>query len=152
VILIDYLLALFGCPNLFLVPHLSIITEQKIKPFPNSRSGNFKGRKLMSFSMTDSQQVTLTITATDKKGNPATIPAGSITWAVDNPALLTITPAADSLSAVAASVGPLGTATISVKVADGSGSTVASGSVDCTVVGGGATNIVVNPGTPSEQP
>ncbi len=107
---------------------------------------------MASFSMSDSQQDTLTITATDKKGNPATLPAGSITWAVDQVSLIALTPAADGLSCLAVAVGPLGTATISVKVSAPDGTTLAAGSIDCNITGGAATNIVVTAGTPQEQP
>jgi len=107
---------------------------------------------MAAFQMTDSQQTTLTIAATDKKGNKATLPTGSVVWAVDQVSLIALTPAADGMSAVAAAVGPLGTATVSVKVVDGNQNTLASGTLDITIVGGGATTIVVTPGTATEQP
>ena len=105
----------------------------------------------MAFSMTDSQKCTLTITAVDKKGNPAALPAGAVSWLVDNTAVVALTPSADGSTCDAAAVGPLGTATISVKVSDATGTTLAAGSIDCTITGGAATTITINPGAPVEQ-
>ena len=108
----------------------------------------------MSFQMSDSQQVTLSVSFADKRGNPVPAPVGAQppSWLVDNAALLSLTPAADGLSCVAASVGPLGTATVSVKVSDAQGNALASGSLGVTVIGGAPATVVVTPGTPSEQP
>lgn len=108
----------------------------------------------MAFQMTDSQQVTVTTAFTDKKGNPAALPTGTPapTWLVDNSAVLALTPAADGLSCLVAAVGPLGSATVSVKVNDASGASLASGSLAVTIVGGALVNVVLTPGTPSEQP
>src|SRR5258708_40335182 len=64
------------------------------------------GRIVFMFTMTDSQKTTLTVTATDKKGNPATMPTGSVEWFVDNVSVIALTP--NGLSCDAAAVGPLG--------------------------------------------
>ena len=142
-------------PKLFIVPAIRFLGEVSgvVHETPQFYGKAF-GRLLMAFSMSDSQQVVLgPITFVDKKGNPAPQPAGStITWAVDNVALVALTPTPDNLSATAASVGPLGTATISVKVTDASSTTLAAGSVDCTITGGNATVINIPVGTPTEQP
>jgi hypothetical protein len=108
----------------------------------------------MAFTMTDSQQVTLTVSFTDRKGNPTSPPAGAQPpqWLVDNPNIITLTPSTDGTSCVAASVGPLGAATISVKVSDAQGNPLASGSIDVTIVSGAPTQVAITPGTPSEQP
>ncbi len=106
----------------------------------------------MTFSMSDSQQSTFTIAFTDKKGNPAPTPAGTISWLVDSPTVLALTPAPDNLSCLVAAVGPLGVATVSVKLTAPDGTTLAAGSVDVTITGGAATVIAVTPGTPVEQP
>ena len=109
---------------------------------------------MATFSMTDTQQVTMSIAYTDKRGNPTGPPPGATTpsWLIDNAALASLTPATDGMSCVVASLGPLGTGTVSVKVADGSGNPLASGSITLTVVGGAPTNVTVTPGTPTEQP
>lgn len=99
------------------------------------------------FQLTDSQLVTLTISAVDKKGNPVTF-AGAPVWSVDNPNLLSLTPSTDGLSCVVASVGPLGTAKVSVSSTTPS----LSGTLDVQIVSGAATQLTIVPGTPSEQP
>jgi len=109
---------------------------------------------MATFSMTDSQQVTMSVAFADKRGNPAPTPAGAQppVWLVDQASVLSLAPAADGMSCVVKAVGPLGTATVSVKVADASGAPLASGSVDVTIVGGAPVQVTVTPGTPSEQP
>jgi hypothetical protein len=102
--------------------------------------------------MTDTQQAILTIEPVDKKGNPAQLD-GPPEWASSNTEVITVTAAADGLSAVALAVGPLGTATVSVK-ADGDlgpGVTTISGTIDITVTGGGAVTLKIAMGTPTEQ-
>lgn len=107
---------------------------------------------MAAFTMTDTQQVSMTIQAVDKHGHPATMPAGTISWGVDLDTVIALTPAADNLSCVAAAVGILGTATVSVKVSDPGGVTLAAGSLDFTITGGAATAINIQPGAPTEQP
>jgi len=125
------------------------------KPAPRPLLAAFKRYRLMAtFQMTDSQQVTMSVAFTDKKGNPAPAPAGAAPpqWLVDNAALLTLTPAADGMSCVVAATGPLGDGTVSVKVTDAAGNSLATGSIAVTIVGGAPVNIAITPGTPSEQP
>jgi hypothetical protein len=66
-----------------------------------------------SIDMTNSQKATATITPVDAKGNPAAVD-GVPEWASSDETILTVTPAADGLSAVVAAVGPLGSAKVSV--------------------------------------
>lgn len=145
-----------GHKKLRIVPHFGPTTEQKGKIVSTpERQGKIKKqrKKLMAaFSMSDTQQSVLSLSFVDKKGNPAPTPAGTVTWLVDNAAMIALTPAADNLSCVAASVGPLGTATISVKVSAPDGTTLAAGSIDATITGGTATTINVTAGAPTEQP
>ena len=103
-------------------------------------------------NMTDSQQVGLSIQPVDKKGNPAAVD-GVPEWASSNSEVVTVEAAADGLSAVAKAVGPLGTATVSVKAdADlGAGVTEIAGSLEITITAGGATSVTITAGTPSEQ-
>jgi hypothetical protein len=103
-------------------------------------------------TMTDSQQVGLTIQPVDKKGNPAPVD-GVPAWASSNTEVVTVTPAADGMSAVASAVGPLGTATVSVKAdADlGSGVTEIAGTLDITITAGAAATVTITAGTPTDQ-
>lgn len=114
--------------------------------------GKAEGRILMALTLTDSQQATLSIGFTDKRGNAAPQPPGTLAWFVDNPAVLSITPAADNLTCLVAAAGPLGSATVTVKLADADGATTAAGTLDVNVTGGSATNIAVTAGPPEEQP
>lgn len=104
----------------------------------------------MAFTLSDSQHVPLTITPVDKKGNPATISSVPV-WSVDNPNLLALTPSADGLSCDIASVGPLGSAKVSVSVAADATLPALIGELDVTINGGAATTVTIVPGTPTEQ-
>lgn len=106
---------------------------------------------MAAFVLTDSQQTACAISATDKKGNAVPLPAGTVAWMIDTPAVLALTPSADGSSCVVAAVGPLGNAVLSVTVSDPTGATIAAGSLAFTVTGGAATNIVIAPAAPSEQ-
>lgn len=103
-------------------------------------------------NLTDSQQATLSIQPVDKKGNPALVD-GVPAWLSSNSEVVTVTPSADGLSAVAVAVGPLGTATVSVTAdADlGAGVTEIAGSLDITITAGAATTVSISAGDPTEQ-
>lgn len=103
-------------------------------------------------NMTDTQQVGLTIQPVDAKGNPAQVD-GAPVWASSNTEVVSITAAPDGMSATAVAVGPLGTATISVKAdADlGAGVTTIAGTLDITITGGVATTVTITAGTPTDQ-
>jgi hypothetical protein len=97
--------------------------------------------------------VTLGVAFVDKKGNPAKVD-GVPQWLVDNPNVLALTPATDGMSCTVAAVGPLGTATVSLKAdADlGIGVIDVVGAFEVEVTGGQATAVTITPGAPSEQP
>jgi hypothetical protein len=96
----------------------------------------------MSVTMTDDQQVTYAVQAEDDKGAAV---SDSLTWtADDNGAVLTVTPAADGMSASFAAVAP-GTATITVT--DGT----LSASDLITVTAGAVASLVLTPGAPSAE-
>jgi len=61
----------------------------------------------------DDKSVTASLAYVDAKGNPALV-EGAPVWTTDRPDIVTVTPAADGMSAVIAPVGPLGSAQISV--------------------------------------
>ena len=108
---------------------------------------------VMSFTLTDSQQVNAKVAFVDKKGNPANVD-GVPQWSVDNPNLLNITPAADGMSCLIAAVGPLGSGNVTVKAdADlGAGVTEIIGTAQIDVVGGAANTVAINFDQPTDQP
>jgi hypothetical protein len=96
----------------------------------------------MSVTMTDDQQVSYAVQAEDDKGAAV---SDSLTWTADDGgAVLTVTPAADGMSAVFAAVAP-GTATITVS--DGT----LSASDLITVTAGAVASLVLTPGAPSAE-
>lgn len=136
-----------------IVPALGRIVEQSgpVATTPQRR-GRPCGELLMSFKMSDSQQVPLSIQFKDKKGNPAAQPPGAVAWLTDNTDLLALTPSADGLSCLVLAVGPLGTGTVTVKVVAPDESTAAAGSIEVEIDAGNATAIEVSPGAVAEQP
>lgn len=106
---------------------------------PTTRKGN-------QVQLTDLQQVTLSVAEQDAKGQPV---SDSLTWSVDNPQVITITPSADTQSCVCVA-GVDGTATITV--ADNSVNPPLTGSDVITVVSSAATALVINEGAPEDQP
>lgn len=140
-----------------LIPVLGPVREQDTpaRPTPQYRTPwpSIKGELLAMFTLTDTQQVSLSVVFTDKKGQPAKVD-GVPEWLVDNPNVLALKPATDGLSCVVSAVGPLGTATVSLKAdADlGTGVTSITGSFGVEVTGGAATGVTITPGTPTEQP
>lgn len=102
--------------------------------------------------LTDTQQVDLSIQPVDKHGHPAPVD-GVPVWDSSDASILTVTPAADGLSAVAVAVAP-GTAQVNVTAdADlGAGTVPISGVLDVQVNVGTAVSVNINAGTPTEQP
>ena len=107
----------------------------------------------MSLVLTDVQQVALSVSFLSKAGNPAKVD-GAPVWSVSDPAVLTVTPAEDGLSALVATVGPLGTAQVSVQAdADlGEGVTPIVGTLDVEVVASAAVSIAIAAGAPEDKP
>jgi hypothetical protein len=106
----------------------------------------------MMLTLTDTQQCSLSIAVTDKKGKAASVD-GAPQWSTSDVAVVTVEPAADGLSAVLKAQSP-GTAQIAV-VADadlGDGITPLSGTLDVTVIAGAAVAVAIGTGTPEEQP
>lgn len=114
------------------------ISEQKVE-----------GAQVMSLILTDSQQVALAVTATDKRGNPTGQFDQSPSWSVSDPNILAVAPAVDGMSAVVSAAGPLGAAQVNV-TALVNGNTIA-GTLDVEVHAGEAVNISLVAGAPSEQ-
>ncbi len=142
--------------SLRLVPKFGPVTEQPSKstlPITTNSPHPFERFSLMAIQqITDSQQIVYTITGEDKKHNPAPLPAGSVQFSTDNPDLLKLVPGTDGTSVTIVATGPLGTATVTSKVLAPDQTTLAAGSVDIQVTAGPVANIVMTPGTPTEQP
>jgi lysophospholipase L1-like esterase len=110
-------------------------------------------RNPMSVSMSDTQKVTLTLGTNDAKGQPTPLPVFDTppAWLSSDPKTVTVTPAADGLTAVATAVGPLGTATVTATASVG-GNALAPAAIDVAVVTGGpAVALTVTAGTPEPQ-
>jgi hypothetical protein len=97
-------------------------------------------------TLTDTQQVALTVAETDAKGEPVT--ADTLVWTVDNPDVITLTVAPDTYSAEAVAGAP-GTAIVTV--ADAANPAL-TGTVSFFIKSGAATSLVITEGTPEEQP
>jgi len=105
-------------------------------------------------TLTDIQEVVLSIAPKDVEGNPAAL-EGVPTWTSSDVAIVTVTPAADGLSATAITVGPEGAATITVVAQGdltGGGTDTVTDTVEITVVGSQASSLNVSAGTPPQRP
>jgi hypothetical protein len=98
----------------------------------------------MGLQLTDSQQVHLTLAEKDKAGNPVS-PSTVPVWLSSNTDVVTLSVAADGLSADAVTTGAIGSATISAS------SDNLTGTLDVTVVPGAAVTIELDAGTPTEK-
>lgn len=96
--------------------------------------------------LTDLQQVTLTVAEQDSKGQPV---ADTLAWTVDNPAVIAVTPSADTRSCLC-KAGTDGTATVTVT--DSSVTPPLTASDTITVVSSVATSLSIAEGTPEAQP
>jgi hypothetical protein len=138
-----------------LIPALSAFREQARPPARTDprHIGRRHGESILAFDLKATEQVELTITAVDRRGNPATFAPNTVEWLVDNPNVVTVTPGPDGKTATLAAVGPVGTAVVTVN-ADivGDSAPDISGTVEVNVVSGAPMNITIVPGTPTEQP
>lgn len=104
-----------------------------------------------TLTLTDSQQATLSIAPTDRKGKPAQVEG--VTWTSSDNTKVTVEPAPDGLSAVIKAQ-DIGTAQVSVG-ADaqlGDGVTALTGLLNVEVVAGAAVSLGIAAGAPTEQP
>ena len=108
--------------------------------------GTPTNRKGTAVQLTDLQQVALSVGEVDAKGQPV---SDSLTWSVDNPAVIAITPSADTQSCLCVA-GVDGTATVTV--ADNSVNPPLTASDSLTVVSSAATSLIISEGTPEDQP
>jgi hypothetical protein len=118
------------------------VSEQKVKNESN----------IMTVTITDIQQVPVSISVTDERGNPGTVIAPPA-WAVSDANLLTVAPAADGMSAVVAAKGPLGNGQVTVSGDGGPnpGDDPFTSILDVAVVGSRATAVVFSTGTATTQ-
>ena len=104
---------------------------------------------ISQMTLSDSQKSTLTLKAVDAKGNPTTI-TGTPTWATSDPTVCTVT-ADDPTGMTATLVGVApGTARVTADDLEVWGKDV-TGILDVTVIGGAATTLSINSGTPVDQ-
>ena len=106
---------------------------------PTIREGNI-------VQLNDLQQVTLSVGEVDSKSQPV---ADQLVWTVDNSSVIAITPAADTQSCLCVA-GTDGTAVVTVT--DNSVNPPLTASDTITVVSSAATSLVINEGTPEDQP
>lgn len=120
------------------------VTYQQASPAgpgtPTTKKGN-------TVQLTDMQQVTLSVAEQDSKGQAVT--GDSLTWTVDNPQVITLTPSADTYSCVCVAQTD-GTATVTVT--DDSVTPPLTATDVITVVSSAATGLVISEGTPEDQP
>jgi len=103
-------------------------------------------------TLTDTQQVDITVSAADKAGAKAAVQ--SISYASSDDAIATVKQDAADQAKATVVAHAAGAATINVAAdADlGDGVRTITASLDFTVTAGGAATIAVNAGTPVEQP
>ena len=106
---------------------------------PTIRKGNI-------VQLTDLQQVVLSISEQDSKGQPV---SDQLAWSVDNGDVISLVPSADTQSCLCVA-GVDGTATVTVT--DNSVSPPLTASDTITVVSSAATSLVISEGTPEDQP
>ena len=99
----------------------------------------------MAFSLQDSQQVVVTASGTDAKGNPT---AGKVAFTVDQPTVLAVTDNGDGTANLVA--GAEGTAILTATDTDADGNEVAS-TIEIDVVAGDTAAIAFSFGTPTAQ-
>ena len=103
-------------------------------------------KKGSTVQLTDVQQVTLSVAEVDSKAQPVT--GDSLAWSVDNPAVIALTPSADTYSCLC-TAGTDGTATVTV--ADNSVTPPLTATDVITVVSSAATSLVISEGTAEAQ-
>ena len=99
----------------------------------------------------DTQEFDVTLAFQDAKGKPATVD-GVPEWTADNPSVVTLTVAADGLSATVTAA-DVGSCQVSVSADSdlGAGTVQITGVLPVEVLAGSATVIALNPGEPREQ-
>jgi len=127
---------------------IGIVSQKTNQPEPGPKGTSGPGSEI-TVQLTADQQVNLSITGEDKYGNPVDI-SGDVLWRSSDESIIVVQPQAGapgSASAVAAAVGPVGTAAVTVTNdvnSDGTGDFIGSLAID--VVAGNIAEITVNEG------
>lgn len=108
--------------------------------------GTPTNRKGTAVQLTDLQQVTLSVSEQDSKGQPV---SDALAWSVDNADVISLVPSADTQSCLCVA-GVDGTAVVTVT--DNSVTPPLMASDTLTVVSSAATNLVIAEGAPEDQP
>ncbi len=103
----------------------------------------------MALVLTDEQKVSISLQPVTAAGNPAKVD-GAPTWSSSDPSILALDVAPDGLSAVATTVGPVGTSQIHVNAdADlGAGVVPLDALLDVEVIAAQAASLTLVAGTP----
>lgn len=127
------------------VPYPTTAADRIVQPPPYADTP--KGVDLVMDLQAD-MQVPLSLQFTDEVGNPVAAPSGTaVAYTVDDPTIINLTDNGDG-TAVAAAVGPLGTANVHVEVT-WNGHTL-SGDLQIVVVAGLAERVNIVAGEPTE--
>jgi hypothetical protein len=106
---------------------------------PTVKKGN-------TVQLTDIQQVTVSVSEQDSKGQPV---SDQLAWSVDNGSVISLVPSADTQSCLCVA-GTDGTATVTVT--DNSVTPPLTATDVITVVSSAATALVISEGAPEDQP
>ena len=128
----------------FLVLVIAPVTYDQAAPEGPGTPTIMKGN---SVQLTDLQQFTLTVGEVDSKGQPVT--GDNLSWSVDQPTIVAITPSADGYSCLCVA-GVDGTA--NVTVTDSTVTPPLTGTDAITVMSSAATSIVLSEGAAEAQP
>lgn len=110
------------------------------------------GRSLLMATMTNTQQVVVTIKARNRRGGPAALQDPE--WSTDNSDVLRLEPSFDGQSCRIVAAGPIGSANVTFQADSdlGEGVTPIVGTLSFDITPGAATVIELEPGEPEEQP
>jgi hypothetical protein len=104
----------------------------------------------MTLQLTADQQDGATVLFVDAYNNAVTVTPDAIpTWVSDTTTVLTVTAAADGLSATLVTVGPVGTANVTFSCTVGG--VALSATLAVTVVAGAVVSVSIVPGTPTSK-
>lgn len=131
---------------------IGLISEHADTVFVYTKGHVRKGVGDMGLILKDTQKVPVTVGFLDGKGNPAKVD-GVPAWSVSDATILSVTPAADGMSATVMAIGPLGTSQVSCTGdADlGEGVRPVAATLDVEVQAGEAVSAGINAGAPVEQ-
>jgi hypothetical protein len=101
----------------------------------------------MPFTLSDVQEIDLSISGVDAAGNPAVIKGAA--WDTSDKSVLALTPTPDGTTCTVVSTGKLGKSQVTVTAQGPKGPV--HGVFDIEVVGSDAVAITVNPGAPKDK-